>query len=303
MSVRLNGATDLLSTTQALTIGTSAFSFGLWVNVQSAPGNKRLVMVLADQVSPTVAMPITLDNGTGNQIWAELSDSSAMSPASAYSTATWYWVVYSRNSPAAYTYNLRIFTEANVTGGTGPTWSDTQSDSVNFTTIDTIGIGDMGFANGAADMEVANAKVHTGVEWTAAQCRTEGALFGIQTAGGTNRYCWELEDVDADVHGLYERAGSGPNFTNSGAIAGSTRPSALEAAGGAATLDQEGFRWYEDNGSESGSSASAAQDTNITAAAGATKRLRMLVNATGDPATKQFKLQWKKSGGSWADVL
>ena len=77
----------------------------------------------------------------------------------------------------------------------------------------------------------------------------------------------------------------------------------FKAAGGAATLDQEGFRWYEDNGSESGSSASAAQDTNITAAAGATKRLRMLVNATGDPATKQFKLQWKKSGGSWADVL
>ena len=68
-------------------------------------------------------------------------------------------------------------------------------------------------------------------------------------------------------------------------------------------LEQEGFRWYEDNGSESTASAAANQDTNITAAAGATKRLRMLINATGDPATKQYKLQYKLStDGTWSDI-
>lgn len=92
-------------------------------------------------------------------------------------------------------------------------------------------------------------------------------------------------------------------FTFDPATANPCTSAATFKEAASATLEQEGFRWYEDNGSESGSSASAAQDTNITAAAGATKRLRMLVNATGDPATTQFKLQWKKSGGSWADVL
>lgn len=105
--------------------------------------------------------------------------------------------------------------------------------------------------------------------------------------------------------GMSEEAGAGTvtmSWTGTTGFDSATCAVPLKPAT-SATLEQEGFRWYEDNGSESAASASAAQDTNITAAAGATKRLRMLVNATGDPATKQFKLQWKKSGGSWADVL
>jgi hypothetical protein len=77
----------------------------------------------------------------------------------------------------------------------------------------------------------------------------------------------------------------------------------VKASAAAATLEQEGFRWYNDDGSESASTAFAAQDTNITAASSTTKRLRMLVNATGDPATKAYKLQYRIAAGSWADVL
>lgn len=76
----------------------------------------------------------------------------------------------------------------------------------------------------------------------------------------------------------------------------------------AATLDLEGFRFRNDDGSESAATWKASQDTNITLAADTAARLRLLVNATGDPAGKQFQLEYrhKPSGGSfgpWKRVL
>lgn len=71
-----------------------------------------------------------------------------------------------------------------------------------------------------------------------------------------------------------------------------------------AALEQEGFRWFNDDGDEDASTGAAAQDTNITAPAGETRRLRILLDATGDPATTQFKLQYRKVGDTpWNDVL
>jgi hypothetical protein len=69
------------------------------------------------------------------------------------------------------------------------------------------------------------------------------------------------------------------------------------------TLEQEGFRFRKDDGSESTATWEANQDTNITVAVSIRKRLRMLVNATGDAASKQFKLQYRKQGAaSWRDI-
>jgi hypothetical protein len=71
----------------------------------------------------------------------------------------------------------------------------------------------------------------------------------------------------------------------------------------AALLVQEGFRWYADNGSESGSTAQATQDTSITLAADTPTRLRVLIDATGNPPATLFKLQYRRVGGSsWKDV-
>lgn len=118
---------------------------------------------------------------------------------------------------------------------------------------------------------------------------------GFQNVGGTDGWCsqYEVQVSSASISGDFSLSGN--------RIVLSTIRAYKVAS--SVTLEQEGFRWVEDNGSESGSSFSAAQDTSITAAAGATKRLRMLINSTGDAATKQYKLQWKKSGGTWADVL
>lgn len=71
----------------------------------------------------------------------------------------------------------------------------------------------------------------------------------------------------------------------------------------AVTLEQEGFRFGVDDGSESGHTWEAAQDTNISTAAGESRLLRFIVNATGDPAAIAFKLKYQKNGsGGYATV-
>lgn len=78
---------------------------------------------------------------------------------------------------------------------------------------------------------------------------------------------------------------------------------AFKSAGGALALDQEGYRWRNDDGSESTATWKAAQDTTVNLAPDTTTRLRMIVNATSDPASAQYKLQYRKVGdASWRDV-
>jgi hypothetical protein len=62
-----------------------------------------------------------------------------------------------------------------------------------------------------------------------------------------------------------------------------------------ATLEQEGFRWRDDDGNESGASWLASQDSNLSRAISTNTRLRVLVNATDDPASAQYRLEYKLS--------
>ena len=72
-------------------------------------------------------------------------------------------------------------------------------------------------------------------------------------------------------------------------------------------IEQEGFRFRNDDGSESAATWKASQDTNISLAADTAARIRMLLNATGDPASigAQLEYRYKPSGGafgSWTKV-
>lgn len=67
--------------------------------------------------------------------------------------------------------------------------------------------------------------------------------------------------------------------------------------------EQEGARFGNDDAAEAAHTWAAAQDTNITAPAGQTRVLNMIVNATGTIGAKTFKLQYRKVGdGAWRDV-
>jgi hypothetical protein len=65
-----------------------------------------------------------------------------------------------------------------------------------------------------------------------------------------------------------------------------------------ATVEQEGYRWRNDDGDEDGASWKDAQDTDVTHALGSNLRLRTLVNATDDPGAIAYTLRAKKSTDS-----
>ena len=73
---------------------------------------------------------------------------------------------------------------------------------------------------------------------------------------------------------------------------------AVEVKGAPAILEQEGYRWRADDGSETSATWLAGQDSNITRAADIATRLRMLVNDTGDSPSTQFQLEWRKVSGA-----
>lgn len=70
-----------------------------------------------------------------------------------------------------------------------------------------------------------------------------------------------------------------------------------------ATTEQEGFRWRNDDGSETTATWLASQDTNITRAKNTNTRLRILLNTTGDLESEQLRLEYKLSTDSLYTAL
>lgn len=69
------------------------------------------------------------------------------------------------------------------------------------------------------------------------------------------------------------------------------------------SIQQEGFRWRDDDGTETTATWLASQDVNISRNKNVNTRLRMLINATGDPTTKQYQLEYRKVGDTdWKAV-
>lgn len=71
--------------------------------------------------------------------------------------------------------------------------------------------------------------------------------------------------------------------------------------GAAATTDQEGFRFRNDDGSETTATWLADQDTNITRDKDLTTRLRFLIDSSGDLPATQYQLEWRKMGDTASD--
>lgn len=67
------------------------------------------------------------------------------------------------------------------------------------------------------------------------------------------------------------------------------------------SLDQEGYRFRNDDGTETTATWLANQDVDVTATG--PKRLRMLINAVSDPPSTGFGLQYKRVGDSTWDTL
>lgn len=104
---------------------------------------------------------------------------------------------------------------------------------------------------------------------------------------------WRLASAAAAAT---DGSGNGRSLTVSGLADGASEPAIY--SGPTPTLEQEGFRWRNDDGSETTATWAAAQDTDLSAAADVNKRLRVLINAANDPASSAFRLEYKKSTDS-----
>lgn len=87
------------------------------------------------------------------------------------------------------------------------------------------------------------------------------------------------------------------DFTLSAAHSGLVFISTYRAATGITRI-QEGFRFRNDDGSETTATWKDAQDTHVTSPLTTNNRLRLLIDGTGDPPGTQFRLDYKKSTDS-----
>ncbi|OGG91017.1 hypothetical protein A3H16_02230 [Candidatus Kaiserbacteria bacterium RIFCSPLOWO2_12_FULL_53_8] len=65
------------------------------------------------------------------------------------------------------------------------------------------------------------------------------------------------------------------------------------------TIEQQGFRFRNDDGSESSATWLAAQNTDITQPSMTNTRLRLQATTTGDVASTQYQLEYKLSTDNW----
>lgn len=71
----------------------------------------------------------------------------------------------------------------------------------------------------------------------------------------------------------------------------------------AGTVEQEGFRFRSDNGTETTATYLAAQDVNIIQPINTSTRLRVLLNSTLDRGSEQYRLEYRKVGDTtWIDL-
>ncbi|MBZ5513087.1 MAG: hypothetical protein LAN70_18215 [Acidobacteriia bacterium] len=66
--------------------------------------------------------------------------------------------------------------------------------------------------------------------------------------------------------------------------------------------EQTHFRFRNDDGSESAATWLADEDTNLTQPLSTNTRLRMQADTVGASGSQQYRLEYEKSGGSWAAV-
>lgn len=231
MSVKIDNDTDKLTATAgaALTIGTGDFYASCWFKYHT-----DFAVTLADPIFHVGdAEPETTTTGFGigtiNSATTDVSGIRNLSPSYttgyAYTTNVWYGGIVERSGT---TFRFRVFDDS---VGTSTLHDVTVADSATRSDLDTFVIGAWSGMSAAAPIKIANFKIHTGVALSDSEARTELRYFGIQKAGGTDRYCWRLKGITTDTDGLYEIGGAGPNFTNSGAVTDADMPINLSEFG------------------------------------------------------------------------
>lgn len=133
-----------------------------------------------------------------------------------------------------------------------------------------------------------------------------GSVLRIEANGTTiTAYVDGVQDGSFSATNSVLASGDGGVCGWGKAFAADTSGDTWEAGnlGGPPTLEQEGFRWRNDDGSETTATWRQSQDVDDTVATETPIRIRMLINATNDPSPAYYKLQYLPPGAdTWEDV-
>lgn len=230
MSVRFDGTADqyLRAAVSSFGVTTGAYSIGGWIKIMSDINTTTWLFGFTDNFAASNVWFATSLDSTGTGIRSYGSSNNASYAAS---LSTWYYVVTGNNGSGA--TRCRVFDDSTST----TSLSDTSVGADDASAADSFGIGDFVDFWNCPDIEVACVRVHAGVYWTDAQCRTESQKLTAQTAGGTLWGNYKLEDTDADDLGINDSSGNGRHLTMNGSVVtGASRPSQLESSGGGSSI-------------------------------------------------------------------
>ena len=145
----------------------------------------------------------------------------------------------------------------------------------------------------------ASAGVATVSGASAAIKETVGSSSGSSVGSGVGEFVFDT--VGTCIATSTSSADSGAIWYAVGSAVGTSAVLGVSPA----IYELEGFRFRNDDGSESSASWKATQDTNISEDRGVTVRLRTVVDVSGDPGPVQLTLQYREVGGAdedWRDV-
>ncbi len=214
----------------------------------------------------------------------------------AYALNTWYHVALVRSSATA----LTIYVNGVAEGTTATT-----DVSARATVTRMESGGALSTNQDRLDGRVAAIKAWS-TNLTVAEILQEMvAIHPIRTA---NLYGW-WPAFPGTTERLIDYSGNGRDWTAAGTLADEDPPpvswggTPLFIVPSSLNLEQEGYRFRADDGDEDTATWLATQDANITRAALTNTRLRVIVNATGDPTSNQYQLEYRKVGDTdWKKV-
>lgn len=244
-----------------------------------------------------------IDNGTSNylyvqkfsalqtDIWWNIGGTSNQFTFLTFSTGTWYFMALTVNGTSINGYYAPAGTNTltNVSGSASGAW---------FTPSNMV-FGDSVFTSEQCDGQQQNMMMWTA---TLTQQELEQQMKTFRPQRYTNLHAWYPQ-----LPGSGERArdysGNGYNMTETGTITDAEPYPPISWGGrviyvnygSAPTLTQNAFRFRNDNGSETTATWRQTQNTNDSNTSATRFRLRFLLNATGDPTAKNFRLEVKKS--------
>lgn len=289
MAVRASGTGNYLSRT-----GASSFGSATGANLTMCCWGKRKVdtnnfATLAYAAKSGGTFEYWLETSTGgDQLhYYELPATETDVTGPTLTVDTWFFVACTRANASQKIY---WGTEA---GGTLSTASATDTRTIS-AALDRMYLFDDIYAEGfngelslfrTWDSELSAAELDS--EWRSLTPVKSGVLVDLRLVGTSTAGT--------------DSSGNGYTFTKTGTLTdGGSDPTPPVVA---ATLEQEGFRFRNDDGSESAATWRQAQDTNDSIARSTNFRLRTLVNATNDPAAKAFQLEVRKAGSlDWRKV-